>query len=105
MEPPAQIFPYDLHPSGNSSFVAIESPNELLALPLSSLASVHVRRCGGEQRLTLVFDSITVIVEGRGLDEAIEQLLNYRVKSIRVGSHAECEIAKIHVNSVLVRRA
>jgi hypothetical protein len=87
--------PYEMHPPSGGGFTIFESA-DAVALPLLHLSKATLRGAGG-LRMSLEFSSALVVVEGEGLAELFGHLLAGRVKTLRVGRHADCALKVIQI--------
>lgn len=90
----AASLPYELHTHGSGAFVIFNATDQV-ALPLLALARATLRETQERDEIALDFQSVEVVIEGRGLGDMMEHLLAGRVKRVSCANDGACEIARL----------
>ena len=96
-QPEKPANPYELYTEHTGGAFIVFETTERTALPLFSLKKATLRSAGNNETLTCDFGDIQVFVEGSGMADVFEQMLNGRVKMIRRGVLKQCHVQKIQI--------
>ncbi len=90
--------PFELYTGQTGGFIGFDDGNELISLPLHTLASLSLRGSGSPQQLTLEFANHLVQIKGANLSTIVNHIEVGRVRRIRSG---QAEDSKVESATVL----